>query len=79
VSRVAYQGPAPHNLDEMTPQERPVPRSTMRHSEAADRGATPKPPVADIDFNLTPFTVAWEITRACALRCVHCRAATRVS
>jgi len=46
----------------------------MRHSEAADRGTTPKPPVADVDFNLTPFTVAWEITRACALRCVHCRA-----
>jgi len=46
----------------------------MRHSEAADRGATPKPPVADVDFNRTPFTVAWEITRACALRCVHCRA-----
>jgi radical SAM protein len=46
----------------------------MRHSEAADRGTKPKPPVVDVDFNLTPFTVAWEITRACALRCVHCRA-----
>jgi radical SAM protein len=58
----------------MTEQTPPRPESTMRHSEAADRGATPKPPVADVDFNLTPFTVAWEITRACALRCVHCRA-----
>lgn len=27
-----------------------------------------------IDFDQTPFTVAWEITRACALACVHCRA-----
>ncbi|NUP99254.1 MAG: TIGR04053 family radical SAM/SPASM domain-containing protein [Armatimonadetes bacterium] len=27
-----------------------------------------------IDFNQTPFTVVWEVTRACALRCVHCRA-----
>src|SRR5579884_2977666 len=27
-----------------------------------------------VDFDLTPFTVAWEITRACALACVHCRA-----
>jgi len=27
-----------------------------------------------VDFNLTPFTVAWEITRACALKCLHCRA-----
>jgi radical SAM protein len=30
--------------------------------------------MANVDFNLTPFTLAWEITRACALRCVHCRA-----
>lgn len=27
-----------------------------------------------VDFDRTPYTVAWEITRACALRCVHCRA-----
>jgi len=27
-----------------------------------------------IDLNERPFTVAWEITRACALACVHCRA-----
>lgn len=27
-----------------------------------------------MDFNQTPFTVIWELTRACALRCVHCRA-----
>ena len=27
-----------------------------------------------LDFAQTPFTVAWEITRACALACVHCRA-----
>ncbi|MDE3228451.1 MAG: radical SAM protein, partial [Chloroflexota bacterium] len=26
------------------------------------------------DFNQSPFTVAWEITRSCALACVHCRA-----
>lgn len=28
----------------------------------------------DVDFNQTPFTLAWEVTRACALACVHCRA-----
>ena len=33
-----------------------------------------KRPLLDIDFDLTPFTVAWEITRACALACIHCRA-----
>jgi radical SAM protein len=26
------------------------------------------------DFNLAPFTIAWEVTRACAFACVHCRA-----
>jgi radical SAM protein len=34
----------------------------------------PRPPLVNVDFDLTPFTVAWEITRACALACVHCRA-----
>jgi AdoMet-dependent heme synthase len=28
----------------------------------------------EVDFAQTPFTLAWEITRACALACVHCRA-----
>ncbi len=27
-----------------------------------------------VDFERTPFTVIWEVTRACDLRCVHCRA-----
>jgi AdoMet-dependent heme synthase len=27
-----------------------------------------------IDFNESPFIVIWELTRACALRCLHCRA-----
>ncbi|HEY3313146.1 MAG TPA: TIGR04053 family radical SAM/SPASM domain-containing protein [Anaerolineales bacterium] len=26
------------------------------------------------DFSLAPFTIAWEVTRACAYACVHCRA-----
>jgi radical SAM protein len=26
------------------------------------------------DFGLAPFTIAWEVTRACAYACVHCRA-----
>lgn len=26
------------------------------------------------DFNSAPFTIAWEVTRACAYACVHCRA-----
>ncbi|HBA85307.1 MAG TPA: radical SAM/SPASM domain-containing protein [Verrucomicrobia bacterium] len=27
-----------------------------------------------LDFNLTPFLTIWEVTRACALSCKHCRA-----
>ncbi|MFZ2492218.1 MAG: TIGR04053 family radical SAM/SPASM domain-containing protein [Thermoanaerobaculia bacterium] len=30
-----------------------------------------------IDFNLNPFVVIWETTRACDLACVHCRAAAQ--
>jgi radical SAM protein len=28
----------------------------------------------EADFDQAPFTIAWEVTRACAYRCVHCRA-----
>lgn len=35
---------------------------------------SPRPAYFDVDFDRMPFTVAWEITRACALACVHCRA-----
>ncbi len=27
-----------------------------------------------LDFDRAPFTIAWELTRACAYACVHCRA-----
>ncbi len=27
-----------------------------------------------MDFDQTPFTLAWEVTRACGLACIHCRA-----
>jgi radical SAM protein len=30
--------------------------------------------MAEADFDQAPFTIAWEITRACAYACVHCRA-----
>ncbi len=26
------------------------------------------------DFDMAPFTIAWEVTRACAYACIHCRA-----
>lgn len=31
-------------------------------------------PFAAVDFDRAPFLVIWEVTRACALACVHCRA-----
>jgi radical SAM protein len=30
-----------------------------------------------VDFNVSPFVVIWENTRACDLSCVHCRAAAQ--
>lgn len=33
-----------------------------------------KPELMGINFDERPFTVAWELTRACALACTHCRA-----
>ncbi|MBT2681060.1 TIGR04053 family radical SAM/SPASM domain-containing protein [Bacillus sp. ISL-35] len=29
---------------------------------------------AAIDFNINPYIVIWEVTRACQLKCIHCRA-----
>jgi radical SAM protein len=33
-----------------------------------------RPPFGKLDFNNAPFLVIWEVTRACDLACVHCRA-----
>lgn len=30
------------------------------------------------DYNINPFIVIWEVTRACALKCLHCRAEAQV-
>lgn len=30
--------------------------------------------IQDRDYNVNPFIVIWEVTRACALKCLHCRA-----
>jgi AdoMet-dependent heme synthase len=34
----------------------------------------PKPWEKERDYNVNPFIVIWEVTRACALKCLHCRA-----
>ena len=30
--------------------------------------------MVEANFDMAPFTIAWEVTRACAYACVHCRA-----
>jgi radical SAM protein len=47
--------------------------STLSEKAAAERHYHDKCMVT-ADFNLAPFTIAWEVTRACAYACVHCRA-----
>lgn len=38
---------------------------------------TRKPDFAKIDFDQAPFIVIWELTQACDLACVHCRASAQ--
>lgn len=33
--------------------------------------------LARLDFDSSPFTIAWEVTRACAYACLHCRASAQ--
>jgi AdoMet-dependent heme synthase len=35
-------------------------------------------PGSEIDFNKNPYIVIWEVTRACQLKCVHCRADAQI-
>ena len=44
------------------------------HARAAHDRAQFDARMREVDFNKAPFTVIWEVTRACALACVHCRA-----
>ena len=48
----------------------------MRGSQVV-AGSHGVPALADVDFDRAPFTLAWEITQACALACVHCRASAQ--
>ncbi len=40
------------------------------HGAKGSMGSHP----GNIDFNVNPFIVIWETTRACDLKCIHCRA-----
>ncbi len=47
--------------------------SSLAPRAAAERQAHDRR-MLEADFDLAPFTIAWEVTRACAFACVHCRA-----
>jgi radical SAM protein len=47
--------------------------SSLSESAAAERKLHDQR-MRTADFDLSPFTIAWEVTRACAFNCVHCRA-----
>lgn len=47
----------------------------MTRSEAAAAARAERDlRLAQLDFDRAPFTIAWEVTRACAYACLHCRA-----
>ena len=48
--------------------------SVSRMTSVAPSGLLRRQPAAAADFAQTPFIVIWEVTRACALACLHCRA-----
>jgi AdoMet-dependent heme synthase len=52
--------------------------TTMTTSNLSKRAASERAlhnaHMVQADFNMAPFTIAWEVTRACAYACVHCRA-----
>jgi AdoMet-dependent heme synthase len=53
-------------------------RNNMTTSNLTERAASERAlhnaHMGQADFNMAPFTIAWEVTRACAYACVHCRA-----
>ena len=48
--------------------------TTPLHQQAAVERNLHNQRMINADFNQAPFTIAWEVTRACAYACVHCRA-----
>src|SRR5512140_3531169 len=74
-------------MDQVTltpdPERQPTLVSPVAHSgdgrgELSPRAAAERhlhnQHMVEADFDLAPFTIAWEVTRACAFACVHCRA-----
>lgn len=64
--------------DDRAVTARPTPVTTPSRYPPADSRPTGSEPGHQPDFGWAPRTVAWEITRACPLRCLHCRADAQV-
>jgi len=47
---------------------------TVLSPRAAQERSANNERMVHADFDKAPFTIAWEVTRACAYACVHCRA-----
>lgn len=52
------------------PTESPSHLSSAARSARSERDRR----MEAVDFDAAPFTIAWELTRACAYACMHCRA-----
>lgn len=57
----------------LTPHLSPNGRGELSPRAAAERHLHDAH-MLEADFDRAPFTIAWEVTRACAFACVHCRA-----
>ncbi len=57
----------------LTPNPSPARRGGLAPRAAAERQLHDRH-MLEANFDLAPFTIAWEVTRACAFACVHCRA-----
>jgi len=53
------------------------PLSTLPAHALPSQGSAPKPDFGAVDFDRSPFLVIWEVTQACSLACLHCRAEAR--
>src|SRR5690348_10179269 len=54
-----------------------LPPDSSASSAPSARSIPSRPAMADVDFERTPFIVIWEMTQACDLACLHCRASAR--
>ena len=55
-------------------RQAPAAASSRLHPNARDARRSRDERLSTLDFDIAPFTIAWEVTRACAYACAHCRA-----